>query len=88
MYGWCPTARKHDETRHNDAKCRASTTKDLPTRRSSDTCWMASLPCTLATRFTPAKGDAFYNNCDRIHYIENTGKKAVEIIWISTPPNL
>lgn len=33
------------------------------------------------------KGDAFYYKCDKIHYIENTGKKAAKIIWISTPPN-
>lgn len=34
-----------------------------------------------------SKNNAFYYRCDRIHYIENTGKKAAKIIWISTPPN-
>lgn len=33
------------------------------------------------------KGNAFYYKCDRIHYLENTGKKPAKIIWISTPPN-
>ena len=67
----------------------ASTTKDLP-HEGEEFGYVLDGELTLHLGnkvYTCEKGDAFYHKCDRIHYIENTGKKAVEIIWISTPPN-
>lgn len=38
-------------------------------------------------QYKASKGNAFYYECDKLHYIENTGVKTAKIIWISTPPN-
>lgn len=33
------------------------------------------------------KGEAFYYNADKPHYIVNKGKGKAKFLWISTPPN-
>ncbi len=33
------------------------------------------------------KGGSFYYKADLPHYLENTGKKKAQVIWVSTPPN-
>lgn len=33
------------------------------------------------------KGDSFYYKANSTHYIDNTGKSAAKVIWISTPPS-
>jgi transcriptional regulator with XRE-family HTH domain len=33
------------------------------------------------------KGDSFYYKANSTHYIDNAGKSAAKVIWISTPPS-
>jgi len=33
------------------------------------------------------KGDAFYYNADREHYLVNHGKTPATVLWVSTPPS-
>ncbi|MDL2237486.1 cupin domain-containing protein [Christensenellaceae bacterium OttesenSCG-928-K19] len=33
------------------------------------------------------KGSSFYYKTDLPHYVENTGKKKAELVWVSSPPN-
>lgn len=42
--------------------------------------------CYGMERYNLKKGDSFYVYCDENYYLENTGKKDCEVIWVSTPP--
>ena len=34
-----------------------------------------------------SKGESFYYDTDKVHYLKNTTKELVKVIWVSTPPN-
>ncbi len=42
--------------------------------------------CYGSERHHIKKGDSFYVYCNESYYIENSGKKDCDIIWVSTPP--
>ena len=37
-------------------------------------------------RYVCNKGDAFYYNANKYHYLENTSNQKAIILWVSTPP--
>lgn len=37
-------------------------------------------------RYVCNKGNAFYYNANKYHYLENTSKEKAVILWVSTPP--
>lgn len=38
-------------------------------------------------RFRIKKGDSFYFNPTRVHYLANPGKREARVLWVSTPPS-
>jgi len=38
-------------------------------------------------KYTARKGESFYINPDKPHYLENKGKKTARVMWISSPPS-
>lgn len=38
-------------------------------------------------RFRVRKGDSFYFNPTRVHYLANPGKREARVLWVSTPPS-
>ena len=36
--------------------------------------------------FTAKEGDAFYYECDKVHYLENRSAEDAEVIWVASPP--
>lgn len=45
------------------------------------------LVCLDNQKFRCKKGESFYYECDKPHYLKNTSSGISKVIWISSPPN-